>query len=277
MKKEFYQTESVDSRITAIRSACGEIMYLIVGSEKALLMDTNLGVGNLRGLVETLTDKPYEVVLTHGHVDHSLGAPAFDRVYMNRQDIPIYQKMSPLEERIGYLHGNLGPGYDEFEFEPEDFVAPDPNYPFLDLEEGHTFELGGVHVDVYSLAGHTPGSMVLLVRESRTLITGDACNNVTFMFDGYSTVSEYRNRVIQLKEKLSGKFDKVLMCHHVMEAGKDLLDNMVEVCDIVIAGKAADKPLDFMGKQVLVAMECNQFFERLDHKCGNLVYSKDFI
>ena len=81
MKKAYYTTETVNDHITAIWSACGEVMYLICGEKRALLMDTNLGVGHLKELVDSLTDKPYDVVLTHGHIDHAPGASEFEHVY----------------------------------------------------------------------------------------------------------------------------------------------------------------------------------------------------
>ena len=45
---------------------CASI-FLFVGTERALLLDTGIGIGDLKGLVEGITDKPYDVVLTHGH------------------------------------------------------------------------------------------------------------------------------------------------------------------------------------------------------------------
>jgi hydroxyacylglutathione hydrolase len=45
-------------------------MYLLEGREKALLIDTGWGAGNLRALVEKLTSKPVIVTNTHGHLDH---------------------------------------------------------------------------------------------------------------------------------------------------------------------------------------------------------------
>ena len=58
-------------------------MYLLLGEEKALLIDTGWGAGNLRGLVEKLTDKPVEVILTHGHLDHSGGNGEWEKVMIH--------------------------------------------------------------------------------------------------------------------------------------------------------------------------------------------------
>lgn len=65
--EDFYRTEKVSDRITAIISLTGEIMYLVNGSEHSLLIDTCVGAGNLRDFVEKLTEKPLTVLLTHGH------------------------------------------------------------------------------------------------------------------------------------------------------------------------------------------------------------------
>ena len=47
--------------------------YLLIGSEKAMLIDTAYGDGDLRAFVETITDKPVMVCNTHGHFDHTGG------------------------------------------------------------------------------------------------------------------------------------------------------------------------------------------------------------
>ena len=62
---DFYRAEKVNDRVTAILSLTGEIMYLVNGSERSLLIDTCVGAGNLRDFVEKLTEKPLTVLLTH--------------------------------------------------------------------------------------------------------------------------------------------------------------------------------------------------------------------
>lgn len=47
-------------------------MYLIEGTKKAFLLDTGIGIGNVKEIVEKITNKPIEVCLTHGHGDHGL-------------------------------------------------------------------------------------------------------------------------------------------------------------------------------------------------------------
>lgn len=261
--------------MTAIRSLTGEIMYLIEGEEKAVLVDTCLGVGHLRKFVETLTEKPITVILTHGHVDHALGAPEFDDVYMNSADNAIYEAMSPLEERKGYIRAGLGGKLPDFE--EDDYVQPAPA-DFQELKDGQIFDLGGIHAEVYALPGHTRGTMVVLVPEEKILILGDACNNATFLFDQNSLpVEEYRENLLRVQEMLEGRFEETCLCHHVIKASKDMIHSVIEVCDEVMDGRSDDVPFNFMGMEAFVAKKANERFERLDGGEGNIIYSKKKI
>ena len=270
---EYYKAEKINEHMTAIRSMTGEIMYLVEGEEKAVLIDTCLGVGHLREFVENLTEKQITVLLTHGHVDHALGAPEFEEVYMNPADNKVYESMSPLEERIGYIKANLGGQLPEFA--EDDYVQPAPA-DFKELKDGQIFDLGGVHIEVYALPGHTHGTMVMLVPEEKALILGDACNNATFLFDENSlSVHEYKENLIRVKEKLEGRYDTTYLCHHVMTASKDMLAHVIEVCDEILEGKADDILFEFMGHHAFVAKRANERFERVDGGEGNIVYDKE--
>ena len=57
-----------------------DTMYLVVGSRKAALIDTGAGIGDLRGLVESLTELPVMVLTTHLHTDHAGGNPLFEEI-----------------------------------------------------------------------------------------------------------------------------------------------------------------------------------------------------
>ena len=43
------------------------ISYLILGSERAVLLDTGMGIANLQAEVERLADLPVVVIASHGH------------------------------------------------------------------------------------------------------------------------------------------------------------------------------------------------------------------
>ena len=86
-----FKTEKVSDRVTRIFGICTELMYLVEGEDRAALIDTGSGFGSLKQTVEKLTDKPVIVLLTHGHVDHAMGAGEFETVYMNHNDDDIFK------------------------------------------------------------------------------------------------------------------------------------------------------------------------------------------
>lgn len=274
---EYYTSEKITDRVTAIRSMSGEILYITEGREKAVLIDTCAGVGHLRKFVEKLTDKPVAVLLSHGHIDHAMGAPEFEQVYMNRKDISLYQSQCSVEERKGYVAACIGPeaaaGIPE-----EEYVDARPDQRFEELEEGMVFDLGEIHIEAYAFPGHTKGCMIFLIREERILILGDACNNATFLFDDIcSTVPEYQKQVIRTAELLAGKYDRVFLMHHIIEAPGTVLGEMSEVCDTILAGKADNIPFDFMGKKAYIAKMADERFKRKDGKFANLIYDPEKI
>lgn len=273
---QFYSTEVINDRITMIRSMTGELMYLIKGNDRAVLVDTCLGVGHLKEYVEKLTEKPVTVLITHGHIDHAMGAAEFSDVYMSHKDMPVYQSMKGLDDRKGYIMGNLGgvmPAFDD-----GDFVEEPETLACKDLTDGDSFDLGDLHLDVFALPGHTKGTMIVLIREERILITGDACNTATFIWDeNSSTVENYQRELKRMAVRLEGKYDRIFMCHHDREADIHLMDNVTAVCQDVMDNKADDMPYEFMGHTSYIAKAVGERFVRLDGGFGNIIYSKNKV
>lgn len=110
------------------------------------------------------------------------------------------------------------------------------------------------------------------------MILGDACNPATFLFDKNSlTVEEYRKSLQEFQQRHKGSYDRVFLCHQVMELGPELVDNVIEVCDDILAGKTDDQPFEFMGQVNWIAKAVKEGFQRVDGKIGNIIYSKDRI
>jgi glyoxylase-like metal-dependent hydrolase (beta-lactamase superfamily II) len=274
---QYFTSESITNHITAIKSLSGEIMYLIIGEDKAVLIDTCVGIVGLRQFIESLTDKPITVLLSHGHIDHAMGAPEFDTVYINHDDIELYKSMCDVEGRKGYVAANIG-AENASKFKKEDYVESNPELEFNKLSDSMTFDLGGISVEAYGYEGHTKGCMVFLIPDERVLILGDACNNATFLFDKIcSSVSEYKSKTIEIRDKLQGKYDRVFLMHHIITASVDILEEMIDVCDTIIAGKADNIPFEFMGTKAYIAKAANERFERLDGKFANLIYNPNNV
>lgn len=70
--------------------------YLIVGQERALLIDTGTGIGNIGAVVRGITSLPVDVAATHGHPDHLGGKNWFTHYYVHPDDEKMSRKISPL-------------------------------------------------------------------------------------------------------------------------------------------------------------------------------------
>lgn len=154
-------------------------MFLIVGSEKALLIDTGTGVCNLPLVVKTITDKPLMVALTHGHPDHAGGNGFFEEIYCHPDDFAMAEGLT-YESRRGYAEGMLRMN-PAAPVTAEETAKFDKMPKLLPLYEGDTIDLGDRKVMVYETPGHTPGGLSFLDVRERILISGDACNGNTLM------------------------------------------------------------------------------------------------
>ena len=267
-----FESTKISSTTTRIRAPGFELMYLVEGKEKAALIDTGSGLGFLRAHIEKLTDKPIVVLLTHGHVDHAMGAGEFEIVYMNHVDDYIYTQHADMEFRRDGLF--LCPQ----KVEEDEIIPAKPLEEIHQMAGGDSFDLGGLHIDIYDLPGHTRGSVVMLIREERMLLLGDACNYLTFLHEPYSTtVKEYKANLEALKPQVEGKYDAVYLSHGPGNGSVELIDGVIQVCQDIMEGKTDDVPFGFKDSKGFLAKAEIERDVRIDGGVGNVIYSKDRI
>ena len=275
-----FHSEKISDRITRIYGVfgdTGEQMYLVEGAERAALIDTGSGVGDLKGHIMSLSKLPVVVLLSHGHVDHGMGTPQFQEIYMSHLDKEIYRAHNSLEMRKSALSSSA-----KFTaLEEEDFLLEDDPDRFSDLRNGARFDLGGVTVEAVSCAGHTPGSMMFLIPEERTLFTGDACNYFTMLQDKSCLgLSTYEQNLKRAHEYTRGQYDTILMSHGRVSAPDTLIEDVLEVCRDIQTGADDAIPFAFMGTDGLVAKAFGDQrgpFMRTDGGFGNIVYDPNRI
>ncbi|NLO47205.1 MAG: MBL fold metallo-hydrolase [Clostridiales bacterium] len=160
--------------------------YLVVGKDRALLVDTGTGETNILEIIREITDLPIVLVATHHHGDHLGGAGYFDRLYAHPRDIALME---------------------------------DVKVYALPVEEGELFDLGGRIFEVIWLPGHTPGSIALIDRQNKLILTGDTISDgPVFMIKGDSDPDDYIKSLDRLLS-MSGDIDMILGCH-----GKNVQD-----------------------------------------------------
>lgn len=270
-----FETKKVSDRITRIYGMNGEQMYLIIGEKRAALVDTATGVGDLKGLIDSLTELPTIALITHGHVDHAMGAEPFEEVYMDWNDLNVYQEHASVEMRKSYLSTSA-----KFtSIEEKDYASVRKIEDFKNIRDGDTFDLGGgVVIEAVSCPGHSPGSMMFLIWEERTLISGDACAFFTMLQgDSCLGLSTYERNLKKAKERTDGKYDRILCSHGSFDMPVTLINEVLEVIGEVKNGTDDRVPYKFSGTEGLVAKRFGNngvsSYARLDGKTGNLVYN----
>lgn len=159
----------------------GVMMYLVIGHEKAALIDSGFGVTDtLRSFVERQTDKPVICIVAHGHPDHVGAAALFDTVYMSEKDAPLLPISLSFERRMGDVFEE---GLDGREQEIDEelkaycekhivMVKPE-DFRYCPLHDGDVFELGGKKLEVIAIPGHTQGSVALVNKAENYALTSD--------------------------------------------------------------------------------------------------------
>lgn len=279
-----FQVQKIDQHLFQFTDIAGTYSFLIIGDRKAALLDTGVGCGSLLEQIRCLTDLPVEVFITHGHVDHAMGAGEFQDVWMSPLDEAIYREHSGTDIRLDYIESCAWTG-EKPKATEKDLKPVKPFEQFHPLSPGDTFDLGGVTLEIHEGAGHTPGCITILIPELRTLLLGDACNEFTFLFDeSCSTVSEYREMLLRLDRVTRGRYDRVLVCHGPScLAPVELLNSVIAVCDDVLYGNADAVPIQIPIKGlrstltvIAKAMDAATF-TRVDGGIGNVVYNPDRI
>ncbi|MFZ3035055.1 MAG: MBL fold metallo-hydrolase [Parvibaculum sp.] len=164
-------------------------IWHVRGRDRDLMIDTGMGVGNLREAARSLLEKKVTAVATHTHIDHVGGHHEFDRTLVHELEAENLRhphdrgalRFSQIPAdyvasltRAGYeLEGDLitalpYAGYDIDAYGVKDAVVSEI------VKEGDIVDLGDRHFEVLHLPGHSPGCIGLWEAETGTLFSGDA-------------------------------------------------------------------------------------------------------
>ncbi len=153
--KNYYSWERISPTMTRIHTD-NECCYLVEGTNRAALLDSGIGIGDISQVVRQLTRLPVILLLTHGHVDHLGGAMGFPIRYLSPLDWELAKEHGRYETRKNHL---LSQGLPE---EQLCDIQTGQVEDFLPMHGGDVFDLGGVHLRALPLPGHTPGSMAIV-------------------------------------------------------------------------------------------------------------------
>jgi glyoxylase-like metal-dependent hydrolase (beta-lactamase superfamily II) len=195
-ESDWFYTRRIGPGIWMIAEPQHVYSYLIEGSDRAILIDTGLGIAPIRPVAESLTDRPISVVNTHYHFDHIGGNTEFDDISIHEAGAPLIEIPNPPETYTGYIEyaeGQLAAGravipHDrEYlwllgpESEPRPFPdgfdpgawTIEPSVATTTLKDGDGVGLGDRSLEVIHLPGHSPDGISLLEEETGFIFVGD--------------------------------------------------------------------------------------------------------
>ena len=270
-----FTVRQLPDRVTEITDPSGVHCFLVEGREKAVLIDTMVGLRGLKELVGTLTELPVEVVLTHGHMDHAGGVFEFGSCRLHPEDMAMLDGKT-LPARIGYMNGQLeASGAQPLPREEFLIDAPVECTPLLG---GDKLDLGDRVLEVIHVPGHTRGSLCFLDPATGDFFAGDACNNNTLvMMDVSATISQYLETLLALKDR-QGEISRFYLFHGPSLQDKSCIDDNIQCCREILAGTDDHVPVEFLGRTGYLAKErIPGTFDRKDGRFGNIMYLPQLV
>ena len=176
--------------------------FLFIGKKQALLVDTGIGFGNLKEVVEELTDKPLIVVCTHAHFGCTGGAGQFNEVKISKADKEYARVYNKICRLLIPLTGKAGKDIDKKPI----FVSLTKD----EIKDG--FDLGGRTIKVVPTPSHTKGSICFLDTHNKIAVVGDVIAPLGFqLLPSARPLNEY---ISTLDELIPSLEDMKIYCSY---------------------------------------------------------------
>jgi glyoxylase-like metal-dependent hydrolase (beta-lactamase superfamily II) len=199
MSVDWYYTREALPRVWLLAEPQHVCTWMIGGSERAVVLDTGMGILPIRPVAESLTELPISVVNTHYHFDHVGGNHEFDAIAIHEIGAPLIEQTVPrelLDAYLGYAERQLRalPEYRRLDHEffwllsadseprpfPDDFDPAAwtilPSRATETLADGDRIDLGVRVLTVLHTPGHSPDGICLLEEREGLLFGADTVN-----------------------------------------------------------------------------------------------------
>ena len=209
--------------------------YLLLGQEKALLIDCGFGYEDIHPIIASITKLPVMLAVTHGDPDHALGASSFSDVWIHPLDYGklLDNDQSDVRETMLTYRYNKMPQL-KGEIDEMDFLNRKignrvvPHF----IKNHDVIDLGGKHVEVFHTPGHSYGHVMFLEQESGRLFSGDqlSAHNI-WHFLGEDEQAPYAMTLHSMKhlKTYSSMIKELYPAHDIYPIGLTYLDDLI-VC-----------------------------------------------
>ncbi len=214
--------------------------FLIEGADRAVLIDTGTGAGDIRRLAESLTSRPISVINSHSHWDHIGGNWRFDDIAIHALEADWLTK--------GVANDRLR---DEFlppavtapvpdGFNPHTFSIP-PSTATTLFSGGEIVDLGGRSLKIVHAPGHSEGGIVLLDEANGILFATDVAYPAPlYAFGSDANWGDYRATMRMLAE-LAPSLRLVFGSHNGPEMPPEMLVAMDRAFVEIDGGRMPDQ------------------------------------
>src|SRR5438034_6798001 len=217
------------------------ISYLIVGDKRAALLDTGMGISDLKKATSELTRLPIVVLNSHTHNDHVGDNWQFDTIYamdtdFTRENARGSREDAQAEVGPGQICGKLPKGFDPKTYSTRSWKITAYTH------DGDRIDLGGRSLEVIATPGHTPDAISLLDHANGLLFTGDTYYPAPiWLYRPETNLDAYVNSVKRLAA-LAPQLKLVLGAHNIPVAQPDVLPGLADAIQAVRAGQGTVKP-----------------------------------
>ena len=223
---DWFTVEKIDAQTFAIseykhweETHC----YLLCGQERALLIDTGLGVSNIRAIVDSLTDLPVMAVTTHVHWNHIGGHRYFDTIAVHELEKDWLSVQFPIPLQV--VKNNLTKYPCNFPAEFDiDAYRVFQGLPQKVLRDGDWLDLGSRKLQVVHTPGHSPGHCCFYEPGRNYLFSGDLIyKGCLYAFYPTTDPQLFYHSVKRVQKY---KISRILPGHHPLSIPVSLIDEI---------------------------------------------------
>ena len=143
-------------------------------------------------------------------MDHTGGNFMFNEVYINEKDIDLCIKHNSIAWRKRTITNANNLNLLNEDFNSDEYISKREG-KLISVKDNHIFDLGGIHIEIIPMEGHTTGSIGCYIKEDNYLVVTDAtCPFVWLFLEESTTVKTYIN---MLERTLKLNFTHVLLGH----------------------------------------------------------------
>jgi glyoxylase-like metal-dependent hydrolase (beta-lactamase superfamily II) len=210
-------------------------MYLVIGRERAAVIDSGMGIGDLQAEVRRVTSLPCTVLNTHYHWDHVGGNSLFEESAIHESEAKLLRE----EQDIGMFRQAIELAASRAVFPPSfdpsrHRIIPKPATHIL--HDNDLIDLGGRVLRTLHIPGHAPGHVAYLDEASKMLFTGDtACLGSMFAcFEGSDPMA-----FLQSVERLAALQGVEVICpgHNDVIRDRNWLSELARCVEAAMAGR----------------------------------------